>query len=348
MNCIDLFSGVGGLSLGFKEQGFNVVLAVENDPEIATGYEKNFPETKLIVEDVAKIDFTKCLSETSSDGIDVVFGGPPCQGFSQKGKRLHLNDERNYLFRAFIDVVRITRPKFFVMENVPNILTASNRYFYREIEQEVKKLGYKMTAKVLNAVHFGVPQSRRRAFIVGFINKGYSFPEPTNKVWTVGDALSDLPFLYSGEGKEFYPYEKGINNDYQKRLRVGSDGVYHQAANHSKVALERLSMIPHEGGCRDSLPEEHRTKSIYSGTWSRMRSDRPARTVTTRFDTPSSGQFTLPTQDRCITVREAARLQSFPDRFIFTGSKGTQMKQVGNAVPPLLALAVASSLARFF
>lgn len=162
------------------------------------------------------------------------------------------------------------------------------------------------------------------------------------------EIFSDLPILSAGEGEEKYEYITDTQTEYQSYLRARSSNIRnHQATNHSPVVLQRLKMIPHEGGGKESLPKEHLTKSIYSGTWTRLRSDGIARTITTRFDTPSSGQFTLPKQDRCLTVREAARIQSFPDNFIFSGPKSNQMLQVGNAVPPLLAYSVAVQLKKY-
>lgn len=346
MRCVDLFSGVGGMSLGFEQAGMEVIIAIEKDPAIASGYIENLRKTRVVVDKVENIDIESMFHPYKQHGIDVVFGGPPCQGFSQKGKRLHIYDDRNYLFRYFVSVVRYLRPSFFVIENVPNILTAANRYFYQEIYDEFSKLGYIVQARTLNASEYGVPQHRRRAFIVGSLPPfNFEFPVPSQAVVTVNDAISDLPPLKAGEGKEFYPYTSRARTKYQAEMRAGAKGFFnHQATRHSKIALERLAMIPHNGGGKESLTKEHLTKSIYSGTWTRLTEDEPARTITTRFDTPSSGQFTLPRQDRCLTVREAARLQSFPDSFVFTGTKSNQMLQVGNAVPPLLAKSIATAI----
>ncbi len=158
---------------------------------------------------------------------------------------------------------------------------------------------------------------------------------------TVKEAIYDLPFINSGEGSDISDYEKIPKSNYQKTMRNGANKLYnHVATNHSVKALERLSLIP-KGKGKEVLPDEHRTKSIYIGTWSRLLEDGVATTITTRFDTPSSGRFTHPILNRCLTVREAARIQSFPDTFIFYGSKTCQMKQVGNAVPPKLAYEIA-------
>ncbi|WP_299064959.1 DNA cytosine methyltransferase [uncultured Polaribacter sp.] len=341
LKVVDLFAGVGGLSQGFISKGFEIEFAIEYIKDIAHSYKLNHPKTTVYSEDISLIDLNELKQKHSN--IDVIVGGPPCQGFSQKGKRLSINDDRNFMFKKFIDAVEIFNPKYFVLENVPNILTTADGFFKDEIIKGFEELGYLVNAKTLNASEFGVPQNRRRAFFIGSKNGSLlEFPEPKMKKTTIKEAIYDLPFIASGEGSEFFEYEKPVNSDYQKMLRKNSKGIFnHFATNHSKIALERLELIP-KGKGREVLPIEHRTKSIYSGTWSRLLEDGIASTITTRFDTPSSGLFTHPILNRCLTVREAARIQSFADTFIFHGTKTSQMKQVGNAVPPLLAKAVAT------
>ncbi len=228
------------------------------------------------------------------------------------------------------------------MENVPNLLTAEGGYFRHEIEELFNKLGYSLEYGVLNASDYGVPQNRRRAVIIGKLNgDAPKLPVPKRNDVTIWDAISDLAYLESGEGSEEQEYKYPAESDYEKMLRKDSSKLFnHIATKHSPLALERLALIPPNAG-REVLPEEHLTKSIYSGTWTRMKKDEISVTITTRFDTPSSGKFTHPFLNRAITVREAARIQSFPDNFHFVGNKGSQMKQVGNAVPPLLAAAIA-------
>lgn len=341
----DLFSGVGGLSLGFEQAGFDVAFAVEFDKEIAAAYEKNHVGTTMYNADISELDAKKLLARHGK--VDVIVGGPPCQGFSQKGKRLSVNDDRNFLFRQYVRFVEVFRPKFFVIENVPNIITTANGFFKNEIIKEFSALGYDVKADVFDVSEFGVPQQRRRAVFIGQLKKNtVAFPKPTGKRVTVNDAISDMPPLESGEGEEFAKYLGPAKTEYQRIMRKGmrSGKVQnHQATAHSAIAMTRMKMIP-KGMGKEVLPPEHRTKSIYSGTWCRLIEDDIAATITTRFDTPSSGRFTHPTQNRCITVREAARIQSFPDSFIFYGTKTSQMKQVGNAVPPIFANAIAKSI----
>lgn len=338
---IDLFLGVGGMSFGFEQMGFDVVFANEYDSSIAEAYKINHPNTNMLVADITTVDLEKTFSRYSGE-IDVVIGGPPCQGFSQKGQRKTIHDERNFLFKFFVRVVEKVRPKYFVMENVPNLLTAERGYFKNELEKLFNDMGYELNMGVLNASDYGVPQNRRRAIIIGKQGDvAPSLPTPQEGKVTIWDAISDLAYLNSGEGSEKQEYRNPPQSSYQETLRKESTILYnHVATNHSTLALERLSLIPPNSG-KEVLPEKHLTKSIYSGTWTRMRKDEISVTITTRFDTPSSGKFTHPFLNRAITVREAARIQSFPDSFYFVGTKGSQMKQVGNAVPPLLAKAIA-------
>lgn len=346
MKVIDLFAGVGGLSAGFVQAGFEVVYANEYDPAIAASFQKNHPCTIVDATDIRQLNF-ESVFRPYENRIDVVMGGPPCQGFSQKGKRIGLDDERNFLFRQFVEVVRIVKPRFILLENVPNILSAENGYFKQEIIDLFARLGYDVQARVLKAEEYGVPQKRRRAVFLGQRGKlQITFPADRGVRTTVQEAIGDLPRLRAGGGQTFMPYPRAAQSVYQLKLRRGSDGIWnHIATKHSPLALERLALIP-VGGSKADLPVHHHTKSIHSGTWSRLDAHGLARTITTRFDTPSSGQFTLPDQNRCITVREAARLQSFADNFIFIGSKSSQMTQIGNAVPPLMAETLALEIKR--
>lgn len=339
---IDLFAGVGGLSLGFEQAGFHVVLANEYDDEIAAAYRKNHLETKMVVGDITALNLEDTFGVFAGK-IDVIIGGPPCQGFSQKGQRKTIHDKRNFLFKYYVKVVELVRPRYFVMENVPNLLTAENGYFRKEIVELFNGMGYSLNTGILNAADYGVPQNRRRAVIIGKRDgKAPPLPIKTEQRVTIWDAIGDLAYLESGEGQEEQQYADLPASDYAKSLRGDMCVLHnHVATKHSKLALERLALIPPNCG-KEVLPDEHLTKSIYSGTWSRMIKDDISVTITTRFDTPSSGRFTHPYLNRAITVREAARIQSFPDSFVFTGTKSSQMKQVGNAVPPRLANAIAT------
>jgi DNA (cytosine-5)-methyltransferase 1 len=231
------------------------------------------------------------------------------------------------------------------LENVPNILSTENGYFKKEIIELFGSMGYQISSDVLKAEKFGVPQKRKRAFFLGTLSKkGLELPVSNGKNTLIKDCFDDLPVLKAGDGEIEMDYASDPQSDYQKYIRGSSKKVRnHISTKHSEVVLERLALIPLNGTKKD-LPAHHQTKSIHSGTWSRLKLNDYATTITTRFDTPSSGQFTLPLQDRCLTVREAARLQSFPDDFIFHGTKSNQMLQVGNAVPPLMAFEIAKAI----
>ena len=191
---IDLFAGVGGLSLGFEQAGFHVVLANEYDNEIATAYRQNHHETKMVVGDITALDLENTFG-TFAGKIDVIIGGPPCQGFSQKGQRKTIHDERNFLFKYYVKVVDLVRPRYFVMENVPNLLTAENGYFQKEIIDLFNGMGYSLNTGVLNAADYGVPQNRRRAVIIGKRDgKAPALPIKTEQRVTIWDAIGDLAY----------------------------------------------------------------------------------------------------------------------------------------------------------
>ncbi|WP_193078613.1 DNA cytosine methyltransferase [Brevibacterium aurantiacum] len=343
---VDLFSGVGGLSLGFEQAGYQIMAANEHDTEIADAFRTNHPKAKMYTDDLELIDLQSQF-KTFRGETQVVIGGPPCQGFSQKGRRKSILDKRNFLFKEYVAAVDYLRPKYFVMENVPNLLTTEHGYFQYELKKAFDAIGYQIEAQILTASDYGVPQRRRRAVILGKLGaKPPLHPQPSEETVTVWDAISDLAYHASGEGSDVEQYRTKARTSYQTLLRTGSGNLHnHKATNHSDLALHRMNLMPLNSKLK-SLPQEHRTKSIYAGTWTRLVKEETAPTITTRFDTPSSGQFTHPVMDRAITVREAARLQSFPDTFRFTGTKGSQMKQVGNAVPPRLAYAIAMAISQ--
>jgi len=344
MTVIDLFSGVGGLSLGFQTAGFSIVLANEIDSEIANAYINNHPTVKMINNDITKMCIKKTFYEFQKK-VTVIIGGPPCQGFSQKGSRKSINDDRNFLFKYFYNIVEFIQPDYFLMENVPNLLTTENGLFKNQIMELFGNAGYTIDSRILNAAMFGVPQNRKRAFILG--RRGSimcTLPTSKSTRISVDDAISDLSFLKSGEGQKKQEYLYAPRTEYQERLRANTNILHnHISTCHSALAIYKMSLVPPKKG-KEVLPSHMLTKSIYSGTWSRLIGDDVSVTITTRFDTPSSGRFVHPTLNRCITPREAARLQSFPDDFIFYGSKSSIMKQIGNAVPPILAAEIANKI----
>lgn len=368
---LDLFSGAGGFSLGMEQSGVEVVVAIEYDEKIANTYKANHPNTFMINEDIKKVpasiddeifdkDKQQMVVEDffikKNKSIDIIFGGPPCQGFSMAGTRIRKNgsffeDERNLLFTEFIRMVEKLRPKVFIIENVPGILSYDKGNVRKEIEEKLSQIGYDVSSRVLSAEKFGVPQRRKRAIFIGNrlgIDSNTLFPAEThneNTVVTVWDAISDLPRLQSGEGEELSSYLTMAQNEYQKDMRNTSEDYYrnHISTLHANKTIEILKMISQGQTIRD-LAEKFHTKSVHSGAYGRMKKNEPSYTLTTRINTPSVGRITHPIDDRTITPREAARLQSYPDNYYFIGDITSIGKQIGNSVPPLLAKAIGETI----
>lgn len=339
---LDLFSGVGGMSYGFEMAGFDIIAAVEFDKVIAESMSKNHKKTKMYIGDIRDIKPETVKKEVGK--IDIIIGGPPCQGFSLKGQRKGLDDERNFLFKEYIKYVKFFKPSYFVIENVPMILSTNNGYFKDEILKEFTSMGYCVDYGVLDTSEFGVPQKRKRAVFIGTLKKNKIFlpKNKVEKVITTWDAISDLAYLNSGEGDFKSNYKKTPQTQYQIKMRKNSKTLYnHSSTNHSIVALDRLSRIPPEKG-KEYLTEK--ISSTFGQTWGRLEKNKPSPTIVTRFDTPSNGKNSHPFLNRAITPREAARIQSFPDSFIFYGNKSSVIKQIGNAVPPLLGKVIAEQI----
>ncbi|MBM6876267.1 DNA cytosine methyltransferase, partial [Fusobacterium mortiferum] len=277
--------------------------------------------------------------------INMIIGGPPCQGFSLKGKKLGLEDPRNFLFVEYLHLVEELKPKVFVIENVKSLMSTSNGWFKEQIVSKIEKLGYNVSVGILKASDFGVPQNRERVIFLCCKDIKIALPSPViKKPITVREAIEDLAYLNSGEGDFEQEYVTEVTSEYQKLMREHSKKLYnHKASNHSKIAIEKLSMIPPEKG-KEFLPEELLGKQKFNSTWGRLKWDEPSPTIDTRFDAASNGRNNHPFLNRAITTREAARLQSFDDSFIFYGNKVDIRTQVGNAVPPLMAKAIADQI----
>lgn len=318
---IDLFAGAGGMSLGFDNAEFENVLAVEYDKCFAETYSFNFPKHNLKVADIKTISNDEIKKLIGNKKIDVIIGGPPCQGFSIAGKigRNFIDDERNQLFKEFVRFVEVVKPRIFLMENVAALKTHNKGKTIEEIIKEFEKIGYTVKCDVLNAVDYGVPQQRRRIFVIGTLGKEnkFNFPKKTTKQMTIKDALKDLPELKSGET---------------------SDIPNHNAMNHSKQMLEKMSYVK-DGGDRNDIPEDIRPKSGDIRKYIRYNSNEPSICIT--GDMRKVFHFN---QNRALTGRELARIQTFPDDFIFKGNAGKIQQQIGNAVPPKLAFQIANSV----
>lgn len=351
INALDLFAGAGGFSQGLRMAGIHTVAAIEFNAQIAETYKYNHPETTMIVDDIKNVTAEQVIEIFNKENkvCDIIVGGPPCQGFSMAGYRIRaktsfLEDARNYLFKEYIRMVSIIRPKVFIIENVPGILNYNEGAVKNEIYETFKQMGYQLQSKVLCAANYGVPQFRNRAFFIGNrlgIDPEEFFPIITNveeNYVTVYDAISDLPAVNPGEGQTLTPYRTDvILTPFQKMMISKTGAVYnHESSHHKPETLKLISMIK-QGQTMKDLPEHLRTKSVHSGAYGRMEYDKPAYTLTTRLNTPSVGRITHPEQNRTITPREAARIQSFPDDYRFLGDITSIGMQIGNAVPPLLA-----------
>lgn len=348
---LDLFCGAGGLSWGFHmNPHFKTAVALDFDERAASTFKKNMPDTEVIVGDITNPNIkNKIVAIAKEKKVNMIAGGPPCQGYSMKGKKLGLKDPRNFLFREYLNLVEQLQPAVFVIENVKGLLLSSNGWFKDEIILAIKKLGYSVTVGIMNAADFGVPQSRERTIFICSKCGSIYLPEPkVSKRTTVRDAISDLSYLESGEGDFEQDYIIEASSDYQRQMRKGCQKLYnHKASNHKQVAIDKLKLIPPEKG-KDYLPEEMHGHQKFKTTWGRLRWDDVSPTIDTRFDASSNGTNNHPYLNRAITPREAARIQSFNDSFIFYGSKVDIRKQIGNAVPPLLAKAIADQISYTF
>ena len=344
---LDLFCGAGGMSYGMhKNSHFVTKVALDINEKLAQTFKENIPESELIIGDIQdKAIKKKIINLSKKNKVNMIIGGPPCQGFSLKGKKLGLDDPRNFLFIEYLHLVQELKPLVFVIENVKSLMSTSNGWFKNQIISEIKKLGYEVSVGIVRASDYGVPQNRERVIFLCSKNKAISLPEPTvKKPTTVRDAIEDLAYLNSNEGDFEQSYITEAKTEYQKLMRKDSDRLYnHKASNHSEIAIHKLSMIPPEKG-KEYLPENLLGKQKFNSTWGRLKWDEPSPTIDTRFDAASNGTNNHPFLNRSITPREAARIQSFDDRFIFYGNKVDIRTQIGNAVPPLMAKAIADHI----
>ena len=346
---IDLFSGAGGMSLGARMAGVDVQQVVEADKYAAASYLQNHkPKYGVFVDDIRK--FNPVNFENPNNEELVVFVGPPCQGFSTSNQRTRsATNENNWLFEEFIRVVNAYRPEWLVFENVKGILETEGGVFVDQIIEEFEELGYTISSSILNATDYGVPQKRDRFFIVGSLNGvNYQFPKPTHKTpVTVAKAISDLPILSNGASECFVKYSKSATNTYSRLMRGDLKGCHnHLVSRNNKEILKRYKHIP-QGGNWENIPDRlmsnYADKSrCHTGIYRRLKLDKPSVVI----GNYRKNMLIHPTQDRGLSVREAARLQSFPDYYFFEGSIGFQQQQVGNAVPPLLAKAVFEELVK--
>lgn len=358
---IDIFSGCGGISWGLHKLGFKVLAAIDNWKVALKTFELNHPDSKVYCWDIRELDPLKILKEVGlkPEELDCIVGGPPCQGFSKnvRASSRFLEDPRNQLFREYLRFVRLMKPKTIVMENVAEIYNAFSGTVREEVIKTLGELGYKVDVRVLYAPDYGVPQRRRRCFFFASrVGSQPVLPSPTHQPTSEGQlfrlpeynsawsAISDLPSLKNGEGEDGIKYPTKPQNDFQKKMRRESKVIRnHIARKLSDIQFRRLSSIGPGQAIKD-LPEEIRPKGGYSGAYGRLDYEMIAPTITRWVFHPGSGRYGHPTDIRTITMREAARLQSFSDDFQFVGSYTDIAGQIGNAVPPLMMEAVAQSV----
>lgn len=344
---LDLFCGCGGLSKGFEMAGYDIALGVDfNQPALDT-YAFNHKGSKTLFGDLSKDEtFDEIDKLLEGKKIDVIIGGPPCQGFSLTGRR-QFDDERNKLYLAMIETVRRFKPRAFMIENVPGMATLYKGEVKDEIMKRFTDMGYKMNNMIMCSADYGVPQIRKRLVFVGLRDgeDKFEFPAPTHtkdNYVTCEQAISDLPSLENELGSDVSHYENAPLTAYQKIMRGNCDVLYnHKAINHKQFVKDTIALVPDGGNWKD-LPAGVGESRIFHMAWTRYRSDAPSRTI----DTGHRNNFHY-RWNRCPTVRESARLQSFPDDFVFLGNKGQQDKQVGNAVPCLMAKAIGTQLMKY-
>lgn len=350
LNVVDLFSGAGGLSRGFMDSGFNVRLGIDFDDAALKTFKANHGDADVMKLDLFNHDNLHYITdylEERNISIDVLVGGPPCQGYSLAGPRDE-HDERNSLYEAMVKLARITKPKVVVLENVPGLLKLFEGKGANRIMEDFKDLGYVMKNKILYAPEYGVPQIRKRVFFVGVLADFGDFEYPTpflekDNFITCEDAISDLPSLVDELGQEESTYVMEPLTAYQEFMRSNSDKLMnHVGTQHDQKTIDFIAMVP-EGKNFRALPAPYNTMFKYNEALTRYHSKRPSLTINTGHRSHFHYKW-----NRIPTVRESARLQTFPDDFIFFGNKSQQYKQVGNAVPPLLGKAVALQVKKLF
>ena len=344
---MDLFCGCGGLSKGFEKAGYNIVIGVDFEQAALNTFNHNHNGAKGIKLDLSQSEsFDVIDEELDGRSVDVIIGGPPCQGFSLTGPR-NFDDKRNQLYLAMIETVRRYRPKAFLIENVPGMANLYKGAVKDEIVKRFTKMGYTVSYKIVCAADYGVPQIRKRLVFIGLRNSDvpFEFPKPyltEDNYLTCRDALSDLPPLIDTLGDEISGYTSEPLNDFQREIRGESTVLHnHTAINHKQFVKDTIALVPDGGNYKD-LPPGVGESRIFHMAWTRLNSRKPARTVDTGHRNLFHYEY-----NRCPTVRESARLQTFPDDFVFLGTRGQQNKQVGNAVPVLMAQALAKKLLEY-
>jgi len=364
LKVVDLFAGVGGLSYGFAhDDSFEIIAANELLPDMAKAYSLNHQNVKMYncdIKDFGLKNLTEDLQIKKGD-VDLIVGGPPCQAFSTVGKRL-IDDPRGKLFQEYYRVLKELNPKVFLFENVKGLLSMQKGELLKTILSLFESLGYKIKYEVLNSADYGVPQIRERVIIIGTkSSQEFEYPSPThssqddNNIFnqdlkpylSLSEAISDLPFIKSNE--ESFEYGSKSNNEFQKLMRNNAPEklMDHNSPKNNDKLVKLMECLP-DGGTPQDAPEELRPKSGFKNTYCRLWWKRPAPTITRNLSTPSSSRCIHPKAPRPLTTREGARIQCFPDDYIFYGSRSSKNLQIGNAVPTFLSIALKKSIKKHF
>jgi DNA (cytosine-5)-methyltransferase 1 len=365
---IDLFCGCGGISVGSQKAGVQVLAGIDIEKKYIASFQHNFPQARALTADITRLlpeEFMREIGITTGE-LDLLIGGPPCQGFSKNVPRRNrfFEDPKNLLIKSFLDYCEVLQPKMILMENVAEMKNGFEKAYSQEIISRLEEAGYTVTIAVLNSADYGVPQRRRRAFFMANrFGLQFAIPTPSHKPQdsepkrnftlfdekkyiSVWEAIGDLPSVEHGKGDEFSHYAIPAQTEFQRKMRGNCKIVRnHIARKLAPTQYQRLaSLMPGQG--HKDLPEHLQTKGGYSGAYGRLTKEMVAPTITRWVFHPGSGRWGHPIDIRTLTIREVARIQSFPDNYEFVGSYTDQAGQLGNAVPPLLAQAIVASMSR--
>ena len=333
---VDLFSGAGGLSLGAEAAGIHLELAVEHDMDAAATFKRNHSNTVVVTRDITEVNPKEYLKQNPF----IIFGGPPCQGFSMSNlKTRTTSNKNNSLYNEFLRFIKILRPDWVLFENVEGIMSFNKGYTVKTIIHQFEKYGYKVKSDVLHASEYGVPQERSRFILIANkVGIDFKFPDKSCNKINVREAISDLPSLSNGEKSSELPYKDIQLSDYARKIRNGSySSCQNLVSKNEDYVIERYKYIG-PGENWSAIPNElmqnyKNKKNCHSGIYKRLDPEKPSVVISNY----RKNMLIHPYEDRGLSVREAARLQSFPDSFIFEGSLMNIQQQIGNAVPPLLA-----------
>lgn len=353
-NCVDLFAGAGGLTYGLSQSGFISKIGVEYDVSAAKTLKSNNPETSVVVEDIRKLDPIQVIEthEMIKEDIDIIVGGPPCRGFSVSNTRTRNSENPlNSLYQSYLEFINKIRPRIFVFENVEGFISYNGGKVLDDLIKKTSSFGYHTSYKLINAEKYGVPQKRKRVIIIGSDHQYNDFFDlPQKRKVKVKEAISDLPHVKNGNRIDSLPYKKNSNlSDFQVKMRTSQHQTVsnNQLTKNGELVLKRYSYIPQGGNWRN-IPDEYMQNyankdNCHSGIYHRLIWEDTSKTISNY----RKNMLIHPLEDRGLSVREVARLQSFPDNYIFSGSLGSQQQQVANAVPPIIGTLIGNNIWKY-